>query len=1208
MKQHKPGYKKIPYQSYAANDVAFTENGKLHFGHEDLAKIFTRNGGNNFEFSEGLYRTKSVSGDPKIPNRQYANNVNVKIQRERNFTTHGLQVEDTAYDFRPQTNLGNNGDFILEQPQPISDALQFTEVLSNFDDPYTIPPSLMMEIGCHDIIFENLELLEHPISKLTPSRFGTHRSEGLMTRLGQFKFAVVQLFNFNPFVYNDPYTIVNKYTIQDYELYIRNYIRYYEKAMGVPVYPTMYHRVIAPIEGQLAYDKQLVSDEILGSVVDQLEQIVQEGRFSRLDALLTLSLLPNLFHNSRVYDRMAALMHTLCEYAKHPPVTHEIPSLVKNVPVTITQGVGHDYTMNADGSKSLNPNFMKRYGVKIPLSLLLGEKYLKNQLGVSPYIGVGEIGDAEYVYVKEEEKKEEDEKKIDVAKAIALPVIEEVKEELRDVEMEVDAIEPKMMPPALPKKKKEEVKEVEDEEEEEDEEEVEEEEEEKEEEVKEEKKEKLKIDKARAILPPKNNDGEVKSMEVDEEKIFTPVFAPPAVPKKPPSLTKALLQADNLQGTPLVQTAKDIAKSIALPEDVCYVPVNQRSSKYKFIANLYHEMGLPPPPFQSKDKSVLFDVCDYMLLVVYCEENGINLEEAVDAYMERLKNVGTDKAMRLFTMVRDLLGAGENMVEKYFRMVDGIPVLDESIHLVGGEASKEILKEAQTNIIEKAVTSIVKKPDGNMTTITHAVGDKMRAIYIPQDEVKYPQTQTGVLKLIDAFGESTENIETIKAKLTKLQQKYNKKSQLYQLVNTKFEQLEAKFESQQNKARMQFEALNQQIESLNEEKNKLNQELEESINSKNSISKELLDAMQKNADHVAFVQLLQERMKEMHINLESFKENVGDGYFYRVIVNTLDYFTQDIRQASVNFSISDLLQQVAVYEGSIKSLQKLEEEYTQYQEDVRQQQQVIEVLKDKLQNTASYIAELEKKNSITESKYTAVVQEANAELQRLQNDLKGKELEKESLVVALNAASSAKQILIDQFMPNFSMPAAGQDDDNLENVLENNPVQLSIESGAPEGSSSAIEPYNPPSSGPIVLSNATPISSPKKGESRALKSFDVRSERLERLSPDKRQRVKRGAETRQRRLQLLNVLPNIFPESDLQENFIVDNMLDEEEKEAYASSVDSDWEETFVTNTMSNQLEVYQDLNHLSYAKSDPDNESLAGLNGFLSEFEDELE
>jgi hypothetical protein len=386
-----------------ADALGYIENGKLHHGQVELRKIFQRNGGNNNEYTASLYTTTNIDGTPKMPLIPYANNLNLKINRDRNFTRSGVQVVQDAYNYLPQNNLSNNGDMLLEQPNPIGEPIRVMELMTNYDDPFTIPPSLLLTIGCTDIVMETIQE-NNQLSKLTSTRFNTHRSEGLKTRLSQYKYACVQMFNFNPLIYNDPFVIVNKYEIADYERYINTYIKFYERTSGIHVYPTMFHKVIQPLEEQLRYDKELIPDAVIGQIVEPLEQIIQEGQFTRLDALVTLALLPNVFLNSRFADRLQVIAFTLCEHCKNPPSPVTIDTLMEDIPKEeVMQGIGFTYSMDANGNRIPNMNYMPETTTMVPFEAIVSEMFLDGKFGFatnSAYVKKDEDDDVKIVVIE----------------------------------------------------------------------------------------------------------------------------------------------------------------------------------------------------------------------------------------------------------------------------------------------------------------------------------------------------------------------------------------------------------------------------------------------------------------------------------------------------------------------------------------------------------------------------------------------------------------------------------------------------------------------------------------------------------------------------------------------------------------------------------------------------------------------------------------
>lgn len=641
-----------------ADELGYIENGKLHHGQENLRKIFHRNGGSNYEYASSLYTTNNIDGSYKMPLVPYAQNLNLKINRERNFARSGLQVTQDAYNFLPQNNLTNNGDMLLEQPNLVRQPIRVTELMSNYDDPFTIPPSLLFAAGCTDIVIENIDI-KNPLSKLTSTRFGTHRSEGLKTRVAQYKYACVQMFNYNPNIFNDPYLIVNKYEISDYDRYINTYIKYYERKTGIHVYPTIFHRVIQPLEDQLRYDQALISDEIIGQIVEPIEQIIQEGQYTRLDALVTLALLPNVFLNSRYAERLFTIVHTLCESAKNPPKPVSLTTMMKNNPfITVMQGIGYSYMMDPNGNKVENPDFLKGHTTMVPFDAIVAEMYGKGKFGSkAPGVEVVKAGGLKSVKikVKEEEKgdlKEEKEEKDE--KDVAVEDGEPVKKKKLNI----------AKPPVPAPRRGENVNIYEP--------------------------ERVKVIKKRKIKFPVGADKPVDIPIGVDEPLKAPIRAknkvPIKVPKKAPveleekesyifaeeeevaeeeSITISCILDNSLgiyfdekEPSEIVRFVNDeYVKNDRLGDDQ-YIEVTNdmlmdTTSKARLIARLYVCLEIDTPKFISSDTSFVFTTADYVLLDRALNEAGIEYHTnefrmCFQLWLESIDPVHHEHILRIF--------------------------------------------------------------------------------------------------------------------------------------------------------------------------------------------------------------------------------------------------------------------------------------------------------------------------------------------------------------------------------------------------------------------------------------------------------------------------------------------------------------------------------------------------------------------------------
>jgi hypothetical protein len=298
--------------------------------------------------SESLYNTKTTDGYFRLASTTAGYDGHIKIRREQEFDPFSiLQVEESAYGFKPQHPLRDDGRSLLPVDTPMNEPIQYQEIRTDYDA-FTFQIPALLEV-CELLT----PLFENPVvSTKTASGFGTRFAKGgLSTRIGQLRYACVMLYTFNSTIMDDPSTIVDPHKSTSYLEYIDKYIYNYEGRLGISVYPTMYHKVIAPFEAQIVYENTMIPDAVYDQIVNGLQQVMGEKSYTRLGAYVTCLLLPNLYLNSRYTEAMREFAYLLYNIAKALPIELRIGN---NGSVT-KFGPGHTKFYTSRGKAVLHP-------------------------------------------------------------------------------------------------------------------------------------------------------------------------------------------------------------------------------------------------------------------------------------------------------------------------------------------------------------------------------------------------------------------------------------------------------------------------------------------------------------------------------------------------------------------------------------------------------------------------------------------------------------------------------------------------------------------------------------------------------------------------------------------------------------------------------------------------------------------------------------
>lgn len=319
---------------------------EITFFGKELPTITNRNGGTDYNISGSIYHTLTPEGQLAFPSTKTVNNLNVKIPREFPFANRGLQIADISYQHKPQSSLRNNGLGVLPIEYPQNEPIQFQPLINNFDRVHFNIPSILFSCDATATLYEDV-LAKRRHSQLHKDRVDKDK---LLTRLSQVRFAAVQLYAYNPTVYNDPALLPDLHQVESFLQWINGYLSAYaQKKKNIHVFPTMYHRVIAKLEPFFNYSDTVIPETLYNEISQLLLQLIAQNQFTRVDAYTTMLLLPNIYPNSRHYNDFRRIVYTLYNFARMPAVVIRMEKLIGNSSKNFKVGPNHSIEYDKDG-------------------------------------------------------------------------------------------------------------------------------------------------------------------------------------------------------------------------------------------------------------------------------------------------------------------------------------------------------------------------------------------------------------------------------------------------------------------------------------------------------------------------------------------------------------------------------------------------------------------------------------------------------------------------------------------------------------------------------------------------------------------------------------------------------------------------------------------------------------------------------------------
>lgn len=338
--------------------------------------------------SNSLFNTSDLDGNLLMGSTTDSYAMPLRIKREAQYLPSGLQMQASGYTHLPQYDLHDDGRGTLGVDPAINEPIRFQVLHGEPDTILFSMPSLLTLCNATHPIYETM-FHGMKTAQGFSKRFKDHG--GLGTRLGQLHYACIMLYTFNNTVYTDPSMIVDKFSHQHLFNWINRYIRNYDAKYGTSTFPTMYHKVIAPLEKTLNYQDTVVSDSVYSTITQGIKQLIRNKKFNRLDAYVTLLLLPNCYENSPFFDTLKEITFLLFNFARTPPVKLDYSKYVKRGHFTKMIGPNHTTMYDKYGhSQSISPGDvtivnreLKEVENIIPLAFVPKSKKMKPQ-GVDP--------------------------------------------------------------------------------------------------------------------------------------------------------------------------------------------------------------------------------------------------------------------------------------------------------------------------------------------------------------------------------------------------------------------------------------------------------------------------------------------------------------------------------------------------------------------------------------------------------------------------------------------------------------------------------------------------------------------------------------------------------------------------------------------------------------------------------------------------------